>query len=446
MFQSAQLCASILALIFACGVQRKVSIESPHFFVICYFLVYGLLQCALIFSAEKDHTLETFYLMDVRDIISEGVPSYCAFIFVYAVAALLQSNRLKTDSLDVNALRRKLPTDASLMTLGLVSIAISVSALIGLLAQSGRGLVESILDPQKVYFELAGSADTSYTANGYLSMLASIAAPASYVLFLKLQVAAGKGSAKYYWMFLLLALIYLIYCHATSSRGMIFSYLVTIFIIIALLGRRLPRVMLFAALGLFLALFSFITLKRVGDDEGGIIATITSIGLYTGGATLFNTVMIERWFPETSYYHGASLLWVLYAPVPRTLWPEKPLVALDEVVAREVYGYSDAAFHTAPPGILGEFIMNFGMFGALAGLLLVFLVINRISFYVRGCLALGSPFMVIVYAVIFSRLSYYCLSSSLTAAIMNSLTSMLSISAVFIIAKGLDRLSFKTDY
>lgn len=82
------------------------------------------------------------------------------------------------------------------------------------------------------------------------------------------------------------------------------------------------------------------------------------------------TVLVDRMPEELPYQHGRTLLSLLTMPVPRWLWPEKPLTAP---------GVFTMAFWpekwlgegtTMPTGLVGELYMNFSFPGVVAGMFL----------------------------------------------------------------------------
>ncbi len=77
------------------------------------------------------------------------------------------------------------------------------------------------------------------------------------------------------------------------------------------------------------------------------------------------TAHIINAIPEQlEYQNGRTILSFLLVPIPRELWPGKPLVQPGPAIGR-------AVFHTAasgvPPGIVAELYWNFGSWGVLAG-------------------------------------------------------------------------------
>lgn len=81
---------------------------------------------------------------------------------------------------------------------------------------------------------------------------------------------------------------------------------------------------------------------------------------------------------QQGFYNGETLGYVVYAFIPRLIWPDKPLIAPGQWfaeqtghgTAREGGGFNNAVNMT----LAGEFYLNFGWMGAIAGLSLLALI------------------------------------------------------------------------
>lgn len=89
------------------------------------------------------------------------------------------------------------------------------------------------------------------------------------------------------------------------------------------------------------------------------------------------TSVIVNSFPEKlEYLNGSSFLLFVLAPIPRTIWPEKPSVRISYFVGESVYNRPDNA--GIPPGFIGESFMNFGHLGVGVCLFLLGALMARI--------------------------------------------------------------------
>ncbi len=74
------------------------------------------------------------------------------------------------------------------------------------------------------------------------------------------------------------------------------------------------------------------------------------------------TSVIIATIPEKESFHfGKSYLSILFAPIPRPMWPEKPVIRVGRFVGQNLYEKGN--FTGVPPGIVGESYLNFGWAG-----------------------------------------------------------------------------------
>jgi len=117
------------------------------------------------------------------------------------------------------------------------------------------------------------------------------------------------------------------------------------------------------------------------------------------------TVLVGRVPHDVPYQLGRTFLATLTMPVPRGLWPSKPLPST---------GVFTLAFWpdtwllggtTLPPGLFGEFYLNFGWIGVLIGAFL-FARIGR-ALLARHTAAPQDPQRVLVYTLFVAMTAHY---------------------------------------
>jgi hypothetical protein len=116
---------------------------------------------------------------------------------------------------------------------------------------------------------------------------------------------------------------------------------------------------------------------RPAADLGMHFGMVTGLVAPFGGAC-----KVMEIFPETEpFKHGSTLLVVLFMPIPRAIWPGKPIG-----IGREITYYYSGPFYeysggwSVAPTILGEYWINFGWIGVMVGgflLGLLFRVMTR---------------------------------------------------------------------
>lgn len=88
-------------------------------------------------------------------------------------------------------------------------------------------------------------------------------------------------------------------------------------------------------------------------------------------ADISKTAHIINGVPEDlEYKYGTSLLSVFVSPIPRTLWPEKPVLYLGKEIGKKIYRVGDRVNTGIPPGLIAELYLNFGLLGILSGMAL----------------------------------------------------------------------------
>jgi hypothetical protein len=127
--------------------------------------------------------------------------------------------------------------------------------------------------------------------------------------------------------------------------------------------------------------------------------------------------------PETvGYQYGRTMLTWLVAPVPRWLWPEKPDIGVGRELGVPVF---QRAIGTGgvPPGIIGELHLNFGLAGVFFGLFAAGLVLRSL----RETLPphFPSKSMVLIYAVLCTRLTLDLLANSFSGSVSKLLQEMI---------------------
>jgi oligosaccharide repeat unit polymerase len=80
------------------------------------------------------------------------------------------------------------------------------------------------------------------------------------------------------------------------------------------------------------------------------------------------TIIIDGMPGRLDWLLGQTPLALFTMPIPRVFWPEKPLPATGPFTEAFLPGVYESSGTTIPPGIFGEWYMNFGTLGVLFGL------------------------------------------------------------------------------
>lgn len=156
-----------------------------------------------------------------------------------------------------------------------------------------------------------------------------------------------------------------------SSRSAVLITVISICVAINLLrGIRLSTLMA-TFLACVVVVFGMLALRR--ENNQGVSATETLMS--TGMEPLFGNKNfacvvklshIQQSVPELiDYKYGQSYLGILYAPIPRSLWPGKPSIRMGREISEKLYNRGldlKEKGGGTPPGLLAEAIVNFSVY------------------------------------------------------------------------------------
>lgn len=122
------------------------------------------------------------------------------------------------------------------------------------------------------------------------------------------------------------------------------------------------------------------------------------------------SVVVDSVPSKVDYLLGESFTLVFFAPIPRTLWPGKPVVRISKFVGEEIYTRADDS--GIPPGFIAEAYMNFGYVGVVILLFALGAVLSKL--YTELVLKTKSVFSRVWYAVGSLLLTFTLLSGDFT--------------------------------
>lgn len=124
-----------------------------------------------------------------------------------------------------------------------------------------------------------------------------------------------------------------------------------------------------------------LTAARAADDvtrenfsvSYGIDSGILNRNAYDLGKTLRVIDAVPEVLP---YENGGTITRFALAPIPRSFWPEKPIITPGPIVGARLYGTTRSG---VPPGLSGELVWNFGRLLAVAFAFLFGLLLGGIE-------------------------------------------------------------------
>ena len=166
-----------------------------------------------------------------------------------------------------------------------------------------------------------------------------------------------------------------------------------------LMQRKRPHLwtILLAAVGMLLMAGLIVLTRTYG--MGLDLSQIAGMGLidillggFNDAGTFFTTALVIDSIPKTFPYVGLNPLWIaLTIPIPRSLWPDKPLP-----IFLQYFQYLTGTMGQAVP-VVGEHYMMGGWIGLLIGGLLIGMLYRRFWEFYRA--NPGNPLVIVLYAV-----------------------------------------------
>lgn len=266
-------------------------------------------------------------------------------------------------------------------------VAVSLFATWRLAGATGVDLSNLLVVSRKRAVEVAtSSGDIVYARHGYWLWLTSLAKVALFVLFADAITDTEKkrrrslvGRVSVGIVLFLLSLMVIIWPLISSSRTGILQVAFGLVIIVTYLGFRGGyrfRKRRFIQLGALGVLFAVTVLVGVGiwrqvSQSGQILDVSPTQALLNNSVgsgnfmPLARTGLIAREMTRRGdWLYGQTYLNTVFAPVPRAIWPDKPMISVGLFVRTEIYG-RPATTNGSPPGLLGEAFLNFSYIGIL---------------------------------------------------------------------------------
>lgn len=312
--------------------------------------------------------------------------------------------------------------------LEILYLVLSVAGVVSFVQKMGLiGVIQTIYDlSSKRHFTSDGQA----LALGYQRMAALSSVVLYYVTVIRVlsRRAQGERIAKrdrfrmvvYFMLASTLPFI-------TSNRSIIMFTLVNTVLLISLFGRfNLRSFLSYGLIGLLI--FNTMSLLRnerllAGDDEEFSLSE--SLKPLLENRNLFDlskTTHILNAVPQSvPFQHGSTFTTVLYAPIPRSIWPEKPEINVGRLIATDVYGVGYHLRTGIPPGLIGEFYLNFGYPGVVFAALFYGAVVRLLWNLIQAGPSRASPNQTLVYIVCVLPVSITLLGSSLQQTLVTLL-------------------------
>lgn len=308
---------------------------------------------------------------------------------------------------------RAVPVAVALLTVATVSLGIFVWQTGGL---SGNSLSAKRTVIPGVSFDPA-----EFRTFGYLRFFNAGAVVATSIL---LYAWRDKVLRPRYTAALIFSIaLSIAYPFYASNRSDVIGVVLALLVVAWVINIRLPAISWLAIVSIPLIVLGYSTIARNGASASpsaplaavaeGLLEPLLATQNF---ADIAKTAHIAAAVPEQlEHRNGSTYAAWLVAPVPRAVWPSKPIIGTGPLIGTEIYGNVRSG---VPPGLFGEAVLNFGPLGVPAIAMLFGFVIAQADRWIYS--RQNDPAAVIMYAVGAFRVGEFALGQSAGEALLNS--------------------------
>lgn len=220
-----------------------------------------------------------------------------------------------------------------------------------------------------------------------------------------------------------------------SSRGGVLSMIIQLLVISYILGYKIKTKYLILGFSSGLFVFSFMSFFRKGQNEIDLISPIIGV---ISGHNLFGivktSIIIEAIPDKLDFQLGSTLINWLFAPIPRNIWQEKPIISIGQTIGEILFNKPEGRpGGGVPPGFFAELFWNFGYIGSFFGSYLWGVFLKYFYLYFR--FNSQNFFNVVFYPTILLPVSMGLLGGDLSRTIISLAQSILPLYLIFYYAK-----------
>ena len=275
-----------------------------------------------------------------------------------------------------------------------------------------------------------------YSSHGELRFLNGFSAAAFWVAiaWFAIERRAGRphpASGAALAVLGLNAILLPFYASSRSEAG--FILLVALALHTAFGARFSRRALTVGGVALLVLLGTMTTLRAASsgarsDEQVSVVGSISESFVYNRNfGDMQNTSHIVHNVPRVvPFQNGATMAAYMLGPIPRSLWPEKPIVNTGPLIGVYIYG---SARSGVPPGLFGDLYLNFGAPAVLGGGLLVGLGLSLVERWRRG-VDLAVPIGMIFYCTVGFRMGLYSMNKGAAFAFFKAAMDLLPVLVV----------------
>lgn len=306
-----------------------------------------------------------------------------------------------------------------------------------LYARATGGLDLSSLSAKRTSINGLNLSD-DYASHGGLRFLNGFSAAAFWlaVAYVGVTRSSGSGVGLRGVVVVVLALnAVLLPFYASSRSDAAFTVLVAGAIYFAF-GGRLSGRRVVMGVAILVALIAVMTFLRGADgkDDGSLSGAVLESFVYNRNfGDMQNTSHIVQNVPEViPFQNGETMAGYLLAPIPRSIWPDKPIINAGPLLGVHIYGTSGSG---VPAGLFGDLYLNFGIGGVFIGALVAGGGLGIVDRW-RRRLSLDRPIWVVVYCTIGFRLGLFVMNKGVAFAVFKGAMELVPVLVALYLASS----------
>lgn len=310
-------------------------------------------------------------------------------------------------------------------------LAIASVAFLDFIRRFGVQSLDDLAVSQKRFFELESGVRTILGYHRLFMSLASVVFVLGVFVIAKYRVRLASPIGLLTGLSFVLAALVAVF---TSSRSDVLAPIVIACIVFTgLRGVNVRAGLMFRlAFVLFpililLGAVRFVNQGGAGESLGDALGS-ERVATFTYGSRKFmsvaSTATVVARVPEVyPYQYGRTLVAALWAPIPRSVWEEKPPVRIGPEIGPPVYGLHPRRNTGVPPGVIGELYINFSWVGVPIGMALFGRLLRHVDGWrLETAQAKGVTALVYAYAMV--SLAVRLPPSDVTGILSDLLTSL----------------------
>ncbi|WP_226479855.1 O-antigen polysaccharide polymerase Wzy [Natrinema amylolyticum] len=230
----------------------------------------------------------------------------------------------------------------------------------------------------------------------------------------------------------------------TSQRSTLLLFLIALLVIAYYLDEQVTGAKLVSVVptGIFLsnAMLQFRKASWQGAsalEVGNLLRPESLIGFFEAnrGNVVAHAHILHMVPEESGYRFGSTLFtWAVF-PVPRAVWPSKP-INLGQQLGVLIYARGEGIVGSGtPPFIAGELYLNFGIVGVLVGGLVLGVIVGKVMGYLRPSSA-TNPGLVIFYSIFATQFVVGTMRGDFSPTMVNTLKWVVVMVPAVIFAAG----------